>query len=219
MSLDHVLLDLVPYDLVEYTSDAYTITYPPDARRYRSEPLTTLWPKMRAGHLEPDEERFLGALATLSEGPGEEYASVETVSASEVIAALGWAMDGPLALRVFGNLKAHRFADGTALPGYSISLRITYSGLVRLQPASHGRPIGFTIRTADELRARFCDWREADSGKVTLERFAEFLDVADKTIARHCETLGLPWKTLKTTDCGRARHRAPDFGQKDRSVS
>lgn len=129
--LDHVLRDLVPHGLVGYQSGGYTIGYPPAARRFRIEPLTSTWPELRSGFLAPDDEAFLSALAGLSEKPGADRADVAEVTGEEVFASLGWEWDGSKAVAIVGHLKLRFFLEARIYGGPSIFARVTYAGLVR----------------------------------------------------------------------------------------
>jgi hypothetical protein len=131
LALDHVLTDLAPQGLVDYESEDFTVEYPSTARRFRVEPLDTLWPHIGAGYLEADDEVLLAALARLSERPGIDHADVAEVRAEDVFAALGWDWDGPRAVAIYRNLKEPAFVVGSMFNGYSISARVTYAGLVR----------------------------------------------------------------------------------------
>ncbi len=166
-ALDHVLRDLVPAGVVHYESDGFTIDYPPTARRFRVEPLTSMFPLIRSGYLEPDDEGFLAALARLSERPGIEHADVAVVRAEEVFAALGWDWDGPRAVAVYGNLHEQGLVAGSMFPGHSIVARVTYAGLVRALPTAtpdpqspptrraRGRPKGSRAVTRDQIVTTF----------------------------------------------------------------
>jgi len=131
LNLDHVLRDLEPYGLVEYNSGGHAVGYPLDAIRFRNESLTSVWSKLRAGFITPDDKDFLDALARLTEQPGEDRADVVEVDATEVFADLGWEWDADRAVTVFGHLKERGFAVGRMYGGPSIQLRVTYAGLVR----------------------------------------------------------------------------------------
>jgi hypothetical protein len=131
LGLDHVLRDLAPQGFVNYDSGGHTIEYPPSARRFRTEPLTATWGELRSGYLDPDDETFLAALASLSEQPGEDRADVQEVDARDVFASLGWEWDGNRAYTIYGNLKGRFFVEGRVYAGPAIYARVTYAGLVR----------------------------------------------------------------------------------------
>lgn len=131
LGLDHVLRDLARHGLVKYESGGHDVGYPPAARRFRTEPLTSVWPELRSGFLDADDEAFLSALAALSEKPGKNRADVEEVDAQDVFGALGWDWDGSRAVAIFGNLKGRFFVEGRMYGGPSIYARVTYAGLVR----------------------------------------------------------------------------------------
>ena len=131
LNLDHVLRDLVPHGFVEYDSGGHTIGYPLGAIRFRNERLTSEWPSLRAGYITPEDEEFLVALARLSEQPGEDRADVVEVDATDVFAALGWEWDRDRPVTIFGHLKERFFVEGRVFGGPSITVRVTYAGLVR----------------------------------------------------------------------------------------
>ena len=131
MSLDRVLRDLGDLDLLDYESDGHAVGYRPDARRWRTEPLTSAWPKIAGIYLDPDEETFLGALTRLSEKPGVDRAHVQEVSAEDVFSALGWEWDGSRAFTIYGRLMQSRYVAGRVYGGPAIFARITYAGVVR----------------------------------------------------------------------------------------
>jgi hypothetical protein len=150
IALDHVLRDLAPHGFVEYKSDGYSVSYPSAARRFRIEPLSSTWYELRSGFLASDEEAFLDALARLSEQPAPDHADVVDVDARDVFAALGWDWDGGKAVEMYGHLKERFFVEGRAYGGPSVSMRITYAGLVRALDDA-----GKLLREAeDHLQAR-----------------------------------------------------------------
>jgi hypothetical protein len=130
MTIDHVLQDLAPYDLVIYKPGGYTIEHPPEARRYRIEPLSSKWSEMRSGYLAPDEEAYLSAVARLSEKPGDRMAQVVDVTFPEVFAELGldydWNRAFTLTNHVGNFVQARMYGDGGG------GIRIAYAGLVRV---------------------------------------------------------------------------------------
>lgn len=158
LGLDHVLRDLAPHGLVQYTSDSLTIGYPSAARRYRTEPLTATWAELRSGYLDADDEAFLIALARLSERQDEDRADVVEVDAHDVVDALGWGWErGNRPYTIYGHLKQRFFVEGRLYGGPTIYARVTYAGLVRAQDET-----GALLREAEDhlqvgrLRASGC---------------------------------------------------------------
>ena len=166
LMLDHVLRDLAPHGLVDYSSGGQSIGYPPAARRFRTESLTATWSELRAGYLDADDEAFLATLARLSEVPGEERADVAEVDAHEVMDALGWEWDnGDRPFQIYGHLKQLSFVDGRLYGGPSIYARVTYAGLVRALDDT-----GSLLREAED---HLQSWRLRAAGcvaSVELER-------------------------------------------------
>ena len=164
ISLDRALRDLAEYGLV--TGGGELLGYPPEARRFRTEPLSAMWPRLREGFLDADDEAFLAALARRSEEPDENYANVEEIDAHEICADLGWEWDrGERPYQAFGHLKANGFAAGRVYGGPSIFARVTYAGLVRVLDET-----GEVLREAeDHLRAGHFRAAGAVAG-VELER-------------------------------------------------
>ena len=131
LSIDHVLTDLASHGFVRYGSGGHSIEYPPGARRFRVEPLSSKWHELGSGYLEADDEDLLSALAGLSEQPNELSADVASVPFTDVFAVLGWDWDIHRAIAVYEHLRDCHFVEGRMyLEGYG-NLRITYAGLVR----------------------------------------------------------------------------------------
>lgn len=131
LSLDHALSDLAPHGFVTYKSGGHVIGFVPEARRFRTEPLTSTWTELRSGYLDPDDEAFLASLASMSEQPGADLADVTEIDARDVFTSLGWDWDGDRAEAIYRNLKGRFFIEGVLFGGPSIQARITYAGLVR----------------------------------------------------------------------------------------
>ena len=103
----------------------------PEARRYRTTPLRERWPELRAGHLEPDEERYLAKLAGLSEVPHDDWAEVHRVASPEVFEALGWAWDRHRSWEVVGSLVRGDFVDARSTTDMD-HVRLRLAGAVRV---------------------------------------------------------------------------------------
>lgn len=150
LSIDHVLTDLAPHGLVRYESGGRSIGYPPSARRFRVELLSSTWYELWSGYLEAEDEDFLFALAGLSEQPSERSADVASVPLANVFAVLGWDWDITRAIAVHEHLADRYFVQGRLYGGSGGDLRITYAGLVRALDET-----GVPLREAAEhLQAR-----------------------------------------------------------------
>jgi hypothetical protein len=202
-SVNHVLDDLEWLRLID-ASQPYRIMYPSDARRFRNQPLASVWSSLPHGYLERDEEAFLEVVAHLSEQPGEAMADVADVSGDEVALQLSGEWTAHRVLDAFRHLKEQGYVDGQAF-GQSVHIRITYASLIRAgqRPPDSltARHVGLNVRNATELQRRFCEWRTVDKGKVTRARFAEELEVSDATVGRWCRDYRQPWKVLKRLVC------------------
>lgn len=207
LALDHVLSDLVPRGVVIYESDGFTIDYPPTARRFRVEPLNSMFPLIGSDYLEAEDEAFLAALARLSERPGIEYADVTEVRVEDVFAALGWDWDGPRAVTVYGNLHEQGLVAGSMFPGYSIAARVTYAGLIRALPTANpdpqppptrrarGRPKGSRAVTRDQIVTTFGQLRTQYGRAPTQGELCLRLEprIEVRTLRGALEAYGLPW--------------------------
>lgn len=207
LALDHVLRDLAPHGVVNYESEGFTIDYPPTARRFRVEPLASMFPLIRSGYLEAEDEAFLAALARLSECPGIEHADVAEVRAEEVFAALGWDWDGPRAVTVYGNLHEQGFVAGSMFPGYSIVARVTYAGLARALPTAtpdpqpppirraRGRPKGSRAVTRDQILTTFRQLRTQYGRPPTQPELCRRLEprIEVRTLREALDAYRLSW--------------------------
>jgi hypothetical protein len=207
LALDHVLSDLVPRGVVQYESEGFTIDYPRTARRFRVEPLSSMFPLIRSGYLEAEDEAFLAALARLSERPGIEHADVAGVGAEEVFAALGWDWDGPRAVTVYGNLHEQGLVEGSMFPGYSIAARVTYAGLARALPTAtpdpqspptrraRGRPKGSRAVTRDQIVITFGQLRTQYGRPPTQAELCRQLEprIEVRTLRDALDAYGLFW--------------------------
>jgi hypothetical protein len=207
LTLDRILTDLVRLGVVEYESEGFTVDYPPTARRFRREPLSVLWPDIRSGYLEAEDEAFLAALASLSEEPGTGQADVGHVRAEDVFANLGWDWDGPRAIGIYRNLNDQGLVAGSMFPGYSITARVTYAGLVRAQPTAsaepqpspsrrgRGRPKGSRSVTRDQIVATFRLLRTQYGRAPTQHELCSHLEprIEVRTLRDALDAYGLPW--------------------------
>jgi hypothetical protein len=206
LALDHVLTDLVPHGVVDYESEDLTIDYPPTARRFRLEPLDSLWPQIGAGYLEADDEVLLAALARLSERPGLDHADVAEVRAEDVFVALGWDWHGSRAAAIYRNLNEQDLVAGSMFPGFSIRARVTYAGLVRalltatpdyrLPPRRlRGRPKGSRTVTRDQILTTFQQLRTQYGRAPTQRELCLSLEprIEVRTLKAALDAYGLPW--------------------------
>lgn len=157
IAIDHALRDLAVTGTVDYSPSSPVVSFPPEARRFRTESLTSTWAALRAGYLDADDDAFLRALALLSEHPREHYAATDEVDAADVFRALRWDWDLHRAAAMFKHLRSFAFADGQMYSGPTIYMRITYAGLVRVTDDT-----GLVLREAEDhlaagrLRASGC---------------------------------------------------------------
>jgi hypothetical protein len=155
-AFDHVLTDLASHGFVIYDHNAHSIGYPPEARRFRLEPLSSTWHVLRSGYMSSEDEAFLAALARLSEWPGEHFADVVPVTVEAVFDHLGWCVDVDQAFAIFRHLKERILVAGLML-GVSSDIRITYAGLVRaLDDPAHVLREAEDHIEAHRLRAAGC---------------------------------------------------------------
>jgi hypothetical protein len=166
-----------------------------------------MFPLIRSGYLEPEDEAFLAALARLSERPGIEHAEVAEVRAENVFAALGWVWDGPRAATVCGNLREQGLVAGSMFPGYSIAARVTYAGLVRALPTAtpdpeppptrraRGRPKGSRAVTRDQIVTTFRLLRTQYGRAPTQPELCQRLEprIEVRTLRDALHAYGLPW--------------------------
>jgi hypothetical protein len=206
LAMDHVLVDLVPRGVVRYESDGFTVDYPATARRFRVEPMVSIFRDVRDGYLEAEDEAFLAALVNLSERPGVAHADVAEVRAEDVFAALGWDWDGPRADTVCRNLQEQDLVAGSMFPGHSISVRATLGGLVRALPAvtpdpqtpprrARGRPKGSRTVTRDQILTTFRQLRTQFGRPPTQPELCRRLEprIEVRTLREAMDAYGLPW--------------------------
>jgi len=102
-----------------------------DARPYRKESLRGLWPRLRAGDLDPDEELFLDAVSSLSEVAHDDHAEARWIVTSEAFDHLGWEWDRTRSLNLIKVLEAHLFVAKQLTLGDSHRVRLRLAGAVR----------------------------------------------------------------------------------------
>jgi len=60
---------------------------------------------------------------------------------------------------------------------------------------------GASVRDAEELRRRFCDWRRSTHDPQTQQAFADSLNISSRTLRGYCHDYGLPWGALLRVKC------------------
>lgn len=144
LAIDRTLRDLAGMRVAWYSSQQNQVGYPPDARRYVTEPLRFIWGRLPRSYLSTRDLTFLRALAARSVIERDGYVDVQPVDLESLYNALGWDWDRLNALAVCGNLKPDRLVDDLYMTTGEGSVRITYEGLVRaLDP---------TLELLDEAR-------------------------------------------------------------------
>lgn len=132
----HLAVDAACQDLAELflleVQNQWRVTPTLKARRYRRHSLRELWPELRAGDLEPDEELFLAKLGELSEVPHEGWAEARWLVSSEVFEALGWEWDRGRSFEVLRALEAGIFAKSRLRLGDAHDVRLQLAGAVRV---------------------------------------------------------------------------------------
>jgi hypothetical protein len=112
-------------------NDPYRLAVTPQARRYRTHSLRDQWPALREGHLEPDEETYLAALATLSEVSHENWAEVHSLSSVDVFHGIGWEWDRQRSWTVLQGLTAGQFVKSNST-NTSDTVRLCLAGAIRV---------------------------------------------------------------------------------------
>jgi len=130
-SLDAAITDLDNMGLL-LKSDTYNVVPELAARRFKTHPLSELYPRERKGHLEADEETFLAKLAELSEVEHDEWTEIRRLRSTEVFDALGWPWDRTASLRICATLKAGRFAHVHSTNDMD-NPRLAFAGAVRVR--------------------------------------------------------------------------------------
>ena len=123
--------DLAEFALLD-AENQWSVSPTFKARRYRRHALRELWPDLRAGDLEPDEELFLAKLAELSEVRHDAWAETRWVLSSEVFEALGWEWDRGRSIDVLRALEAGVFAKSRIPLGDQHDVRLKLAGAVRV---------------------------------------------------------------------------------------
>jgi hypothetical protein len=175
------------------SSGTYGVSATPEARRYRTHSLRELWPNLRAGHLEPDEEAYLAKLAELSEAEHEDWVEVRRMPSREVFAALGWDWDRTRSLRITRVLQHGQFAHVQSTNDMD-NPRLSFAGAVRASDEvgsalaeardhlSVGRPRAAGCVAGVELERRLKDLCRDPAIKVTgkLPTIADYNDALRK---------------------------------------
>jgi hypothetical protein len=101
------------------------------ARPFRTEPLRSVWRELREGHLEPDDEAFLGALVELSAVEHDGWCEARWAESSEVFERLGWDWDVGRSVAILKVLDEYVFAKSRMMMGGAHHVRARLSGAVR----------------------------------------------------------------------------------------
>lgn len=131
LAIDAACQDMAEFSLLE-VQNQWRVTPMLKARRYRRHSLRELWPELRAGDLEPDEELFLAQLAELSEVPHDGWAEARWLASSEVFEALGWEWDRGRSIDVLRALEAGVFAKSGIPLGDQHDVRLQLAGAIRV---------------------------------------------------------------------------------------
>ena len=123
--------DLAEFALLD-AQNQWSVSPTFKARRYRRHALSEMWPELRAGDLEPDEELFLAKAATLSEVRHDAWAEARWVLSREVFEALGWEWDRGRSIDVLRALDAGLFARSRIPLGDEHDVRLKLAGAVRV---------------------------------------------------------------------------------------
>jgi len=126
-AIDAACQDLAEFALLE-VENQWRVSPTLKARRYRRHSLRELWPDLRAGDLESDEELYLAQLASLSEVPHDGWAEARWLVSSEVFEALGWDWDRGRSIDVLRALEAGVFAKSRIPLGDQHDVRLQLAG-------------------------------------------------------------------------------------------
>lgn len=122
------------------------------ARPFRTEPLRSVWPALREGHLEPDDEAFLRALVDVGVVEHANWCESLPVESRDVFDRLGWAWDRGRSMGILQALDAYAFTKSRITMGDSHQVRARLSGVVRV---------------ADEIGAELAEARDhVTAGRV-----------------------------------------------------
>jgi hypothetical protein len=176
LALDAACRDLDDRGLLDVTNE-YRVAPTLEARRFRRHSVRELWPELRAGHLEPDEEAFLAKLHELSGIQHDGWAEARWILSSEVFAALGWDWDRGRSFNMLQVMKEGAFAWHRIPLSDEHRVRIAYAGAVRVEDEVGGALMEARDHLAiDRVRAAGC------VAGVELERRLKAL-CASRTIA------------------------------------
>lgn len=129
LAIDAACQDLSDIGLVE-VENHWRVSPTTKARRYRRHSLHELWPELRAGELEIDDELFLAKLAQLSDVSHDGWAEPRWLLSSEVFEALGWEWDSRKSREVLTVLEEGLFATSRIPLGDQHNVRVRLAGAV-----------------------------------------------------------------------------------------
>ena len=124
--------DLEQIGLIETSQNWASVKPTLSSRPFRNESLTSLWPRLADGALDPDEEAFLREVAVLSEREHDTYAEAQWVMTSQAFEALGWEWDRGRSLRLIEVLDRHLFIAKRLTVGDTHNVRVRLAGAVRV---------------------------------------------------------------------------------------
>jgi hypothetical protein len=101
-------------------------------RRFAHDPVSDIYPELRAGDLRADEETYLRELARQSHQPHEGWAEATYVESENVFTALGWNWDILRSSDLLRVAQQYLFAQSRIYAGGGHSARITWAGLIRV---------------------------------------------------------------------------------------
>jgi hypothetical protein len=99
---------------------------------FRTEPLRSMWPLLREGDLEPDDEAFLRGLVNLAVAEHDTWCEATWIESRQVFERLGWKWDRGRSVDVLRVLDEYVFAKSRITLGDSHDVRPRLSGVVRV---------------------------------------------------------------------------------------
>jgi hypothetical protein len=124
--------DLDQFGLVDVKNQFIVRPVLPDARRYATHSLREMWPELRSGDLEPDDEEFLRGLAAVSLTEADDWAGPRRVITMEVFEHLGWDWDRGKSLNHLAVTDRYAFTKSIIPLGDQHTVRMRWAGAVRV---------------------------------------------------------------------------------------
>lgn len=124
--------DLEQIGLIETKQEWASVTPTLKSRPYRTGSLSSMWPSLAAGKLDPDEEAFLREIASLSEVEHDAYAEATWVMTSDAFERLAWDWDRGRSLTLLNVLERHLFIVKRVTVGDVHNVRMRLAGAVRV---------------------------------------------------------------------------------------